>query len=341
MEKFKLTPLFQLNFLIHLSLPYPDNSIFYPYFNRKGFKVKQIEQSIPLEKNSVKKLNKVFASKKMVTPEVVLYNDESKEYLLVECKVKPFNLDWNEHSTQQAAGYMSLSIDYLKWVFALQQKHNIKAQLIYSVEQGKEEEMFNTLTAINNTVQQILGYAMKYDAFGIGVKSDGIYLNFVNNKEAKNIKVANEKILSNHAVLYIIPVDINGQLDEENKHILETQVRNTLRSIIGKNVGPRSFSFNSIEICKKINPIWEQLPTHFKKKMKRWVHNYIKQVIEKISSMGIKVHVHEQNYSFPAINEQKTQAIRKFLISEKFIETGQDIFSEFEQITIDEFLDVV
>lgn len=337
----ELTPLFQLNLLIHLSLPYPKGSNFYPYFNRQGYTLKQIEKPIPLEPGSIKKLKGICEPKKSVTPEVVLYKDSNKEYLLIECKVKDFDVDWTHHGTRQATGYLSLTSNYLKDFFGLESKSKINTKIVYGVNQQKEPKMFETLQLISETVKSKLGHAMQHDTFGIEIKSDGLYLSVRNGEKLESHKVINEKILLNNALIYIIPVDINGQLEKENEDILQMQVRNSLRSVIGKNIGTQPFSFNSTSICEKINPVWGQLPAPFKKKMRRWIHNYIKEVIEQIVQMGVNVTVHEQNYSFTSVEEKKLKNIRRYLLSGKFLETGQHIFENFEQMTIDEFLDMI
>lgn len=339
--KVELNPLFQLNLLIHLSLPYPDGSNFYPYFNRKGFVVKQIEKSIPLEPGSINKLKAIIEPQKTVTPEVVLFNSKSKEYLLIECKMKNFNVDWSQHGTRQAVGYLSLTPSYLKDFFALESKTEINTKVIYGVNQvnqNNQQEMFDTLQCISEAVEETLGYVMEHDAFGIEITPKGLFLNVRKGGKVDNVRIIKENALLNNALIYIIPVDINGQLDQENKEVLQTQVRNSIRSVLGKSIGTQPFSFNSTKICKKINPVWEQLPPAFKKKMRRWVHNYIKEIISQINLMGIDIEIEGQNYSFAAVDEKKVKSVRKFLISDAFLETGKNIFDETEQMTIDEFI---
>lgn len=337
----ELTPLFQLNLLIHLSLPYPKDSIFYPYFNRKGYALKQIERPIPLEPRSIKILKELFDPKKAVTPEVVLYKDSNNEYLLIECKVQNFDIDWTHHGTRQAAGYLSLTPEHLKDFFGLESKSKIKSKIMYGVSQQNQRKLTATLDSISDTIMDKLGQVMQHDVFGLEVKSDGLYLTVRDGRKLDSYKVISDKALMNKSIIYIVPVDINGQLEKENEDILQTQVRNSLRSMIGKNIGLQPFSFNSTSICEKINPVWGQLPSPFKKKMRRWVHNYIKEIIEKIVHMGIKVTIQEQNYSFESVDEKKVNSIRRYLISDSFLETGNHIFENYEQMTIDEFLDVI
>lgn len=337
----ELNPLFQLNLLIHLSLPYPRGSNFYPYFNRKGYTLKQIEKPISLEPEKIKILKELFEPKKAVTPEVVLYKDSNNEYLLIECKVQNFDIDWTHHGTRQAAGYLSLTPEHLKDFFGLESKSKINAKIMYGVNQQNQQKLTTTLDAISKTIMDKLGQVMQHDVFGIEVKSDGLYLTVRDGKKLDSYKVINERALLNNSLIYIVPVDINGQLEKENEDILQTQVRNSLRSVIGKNIGSQPFSFNSTSICEKINPVWGQLPAPFKKKMRRWVHNYIKEIIEQIVQMGVSITIHEQNYSFASVDDKKVKSVRRYLLSDRFLGTGSLIFENYEQMTIDEFLDVV
>ncbi|MDT3765838.1 hypothetical protein [Priestia filamentosa] len=338
----ELTPLFQLNLLVHLSLPYPEGTNLYPYFYKKGYTINQIEKSIPVEPRSVKRFKENFEPKKLVTPEVILYNEERKEYLLIECKVQNFHVDWSHHGTKQAAGYMSLTPNYLKEVFALENKSEIDTKVIYGVKQNDEQEMFHTLQSISKTVKEVLGHVIEHDTFGIGISHEGVHLTVRENGMLKRIKVLNEKVLfGNNPLIYMIPVDINGQLEKENKEILQVQVRNALRGIIGKNIGPQQFSFSSTLVCEKINPVWEKLPSKFKKKMKRWVHDYVREIIDQIIPMGIDISINQQNYFFESVDEKGMKTVRTFLLSERFLETGQNTFNDDEQITIDEFLDTI
>ncbi|GIO22259.1 hypothetical protein [Oceanobacillus sp. J11TS1] len=339
--KTELTPLFQLNLLIHLSLPYPNGSNFYPYFNRQGYTLKFIEKSIPLEPVSIKKLSEVIGKKKAVTPEVILYKDNEKEYLLIECKVRNFDVDWSHHGTRQAAGYLSLTPNHLKDFFRLESESKINAKIVYGVTQQKQQKMSHTLQSISETVKEKLGHALNYEIFGIEIKSDSLYLTVSEGKKVSSYKVINEITLLDSSLIYIVPVDINGQLEKENEDILQTQIRNSLRSMIGRNIGSNPFSFNSTNICEKVNPVWEQLPTPFKQKMKRWVHIYTKEVIEQIARLGINITVQEQNYMFGSVEEKKVDSVRRYLLSEGFLETGQHIFENYEQMSMDDFLDVI
>ncbi|MCF2649073.1 MULTISPECIES: hypothetical protein [Niallia] len=339
--KTELSPLFQLNLLIHLSLPYPKESNFYPYFNRQGYVLKHIEKPIPLEPRSIKKLKEVIGQKKAVTPEVILYKDNDKEYLLIECKVRNFDVDWSHHGTRQAAGYLSLTPNHLRDFFGLETKSDINAKIVYGVNQEKQQKMSQTLESISETVKDKLGHSMTHDIFGIEIKPDGLYLTVRKGEKLESYRVINENTLLNNSLIYIVPVDINGQLEKENEDILQTQVRNSLRSVIGRNIGSGPFSFTSTDICEKINPVWGQLPSPFKQKMRRWIHNYIKEIIEQIIQFGINVTIHEQSYAFESVEGKKVNIVRRFLVSDKFLETGQHIFENYEQMTMDEFLDVV
>lgn len=243
--------------------------------------------------------------------------------------------------SKQAAGYLSLTPEHLKDFLGLESKSKIKAKIMYGVSQQNQQKLTNTLDSISEIIKGKLGQVMDHDVFGIEVKSEGLYLSVLNGEKLDRCKVINEKALLNKSLIYIVPVDINGQLEKENEDILQTQVRNSLRSVIAKNIDSKPFSFNSTSICEKINPVWGQLPAPFKKKMKRWVHKYIKEIIEQIVQLGVSITIQELNYSFASIDDKKVISVRRYLLSDKFLETGNHIFENYEQMTIDEFLDVV
>jgi hypothetical protein len=201
--------------------------------------------------------------------------------------------------------------------------------------------MNKTLSQISKTVEDKLGHVLLHDTFSLEYKSDGLYLTIREDDKIESHKVINQKALKNDSLIYIVPVDVNGQMEEENEDILQTQVRNSLRSIIGKNVGSQQFSFNSTSICEKINPVWGQLPPAFKRKMRRWVHVYVKEIIEQLVKLGATVNIHEQNYTFAPLEDKIVKSIRRFLLSDKFLETGNDLFENYQQLTIDDFLEVV
>ncbi|MDE0583239.1 hypothetical protein ON064_09340 [Planococcus sp. A6] len=335
----QLNPLFQLNMLIHLSLPYPKNSNIYPYFNRQGYSIKQIEKTIPLDPINVKKLKTVCEPQKNVTPEIVLYNESKNEYILIECKVQSFEVDWSQRGTKQAAGYLSLTPEYLKEIFILEKNEKINSKIIYGVNHTQAQELFDSVKIISDEVKGVLGHSLEHETLGMEISNTGLYLSTFKNKTTKKVRILDGETIKQQALIYIIPFDINGKMEDDNRELLKTQVRNSLRSLLGKNIGAKSFSFSSLTICEKINPVWNQLPPAFQKKLKRWVHTYAKEIFAQIHSLGVEIVLNGQTYSVPSINDKKIKTIRKFLTSEKFLETGQNIFTNADQMTIEDFLD--
>lgn len=335
----ELTPLFQLNMLIHLSLPYPEDSNIYPYFNRQGYSIKQVEKTIPLDPANVKKLKTVCEPKKNVTPEVVLYNESKNEYILIECKVQSFEVDWSQHGTRQAAGYLSLTAEYLKEIFTLEKNVMIDSKIIYGVNHTQEQELFDSMQLVSDEVKGLLGHSLEHETLGMEINNSGLYLSTRKDKNMKKVKILDDQTIKQRALIYIIPFDINGKMEEDSRELLKIQVRNSLRSLLGKNIGAKPFLFSSITICERINPVWKQLPPAFQKKLKRWVHTYIKEIISKIHSLGVDIVLNGQNYLVPAVTEKQIKTVRNFLTSEKFTETGQNIFSDANQMTIEDFLD--
>jgi len=331
-----ITPLFQLNMLIHLSLPYPENSIINPYFFRKGYLIKKIEFPIPLNPHNVKKMNDICNSKKNVTPEIILFNPKSNEYALIECKVQSFKLDWSQHNTRQAAGYLSLTPEYISDLFQGHIKPGIQTKIYYAVASNHEKKLSNTLHVISNEVKKLLGYSLSHEVLGMKNDEQGLHLIEADSTE---VKIIDKSTIQNNALLYLIPFDINGKIDEEGKEILKTQIRNVIRILVGKNIGGKPYSFTSNEICERINPVWHQLPIKFQNKVRKIVHKYIVELMEKISSQGIRITHDNQIYTIPTINKKQQKKISNFIFSDMFLNTGHTLFNDVNhQISMDEIL---
>lgn len=319
-----LTPLFQLNLLVHLSLPYPKNSFINPYFYRKGYELKKIEFSIPLDSKHVQRLNTICNSNKNVTPEVILYNPKTNEYALFECKVKSFQTDWTKHSTKQAAGYLTLTPEYINNLFSTQKRPDLTSKIYYGVDSISRNELNSTLIDIGSQVNGLIGHSLSHEVLGMLLDDEGLSLITDDNSK---IKIFDEEAAKANEILYLIPFDINGKFDDKGKEILKRQIRTTLRAQIGKSIGDNPFSFTSRDVCQRINPVWHQLPTKFQNKIRSLVHSYILEVIKKIRVLGITVTSNSQIYDFPAVQDRERKKLQNFLLSEAFLKIDSDSFN--------------
>lgn len=311
-----ITPLFQLNLLLHLCLPYPANSGINPYFHNKGFKIRQIEKGIPLPDAGVTCLKNMNVNRQNVTPEIVLSNED--EIILFECKVSDFDVDWSHHSTTQAAGYLTLNSDHLCDFFGIDNNEAFSGKLLYGVPEENEAKVVSTLLEIKNSISNFLTDLLPHETFTITCNNNGAYISVNENSIKKSIKIIDYSIMCNENLFYLIPTDINGNLDPFGEQILKSQVKSVLRSLLGRGSSFSDFEISVNIVCKKINPIWDLLPIFFQKKFKYWIKINIKFWLDKLASKGIKVEYEQQKFIFSNITPSHRQIIRKELISAEF-----------------------
>ncbi|MFC5775853.1 hypothetical protein [Ectobacillus antri] len=334
----ELTPLLQLNLFVHMSLEYPEQSGFYPYLREKGYVIKAIEASIPVNPKNYNALSKHVKVNQIVTPEMILEHNRTGELMLLECKVNSFDVDFEHTASKQAIGYLSLEPDYLAEFMGTNQNREAKAHLIYATDEEYADQLRETLGTLQEKTINIIGDSLDYEVLGMEISEEGCFIVKTSSKGLEKIKITNYSALQKGAVLYIVPFEPNSKIDEYGKVVLERQVRNSLRVFIGKYIGYQEFSFNSTTICEDINPVWSKLPSYFKKKIRRLVHNYILDVARELNHLGLKILAENQVYRVPMVDRKIASRVRRFLLSEKFVGVGEENFNELEQLTIDDFL---
>lgn len=321
-----ITPLFQLNLLLHMCLPYDKNSGFTPYFYNNGYKIRQIEQSIALPTNSSKVLLKFGIDKKKVTPEIVLSGNN--EIILLECKVADFKLDPKHHATKQAMSYMSLSSTYLKEFFGYPSYDTIQGKILYGISNGDIKTVNKVLKKIQNELQNVLGSALPHDTFQISCESDGTYIK-VNNKK---IKVIDFNVTGNQHMFYIVPTDISGRIDTKSEELLKLQVKNVLRSMIGRQISQSKIEISVTSIASKINPLWVLLPNTFKQKLKLWIGNSIKNYLPEFTKINKDIFFSSNKLHIPKLTDKQKKSIIKLLTSEQFF--NDSIFENYNSIQL-------
>lgn len=325
-----ITPLFQLNLLLHMCMPYHKSSGFNPYFYNKGFSIRHIETAIPLPQANINHLSTINVTRKKVSPEIVLANDS--EIILFECKISDFELDFSHHSASQAAGYLSLNPTYLRDYFGLKKSLFKEGKIMYGILPEKELQVKNTLQSIQKIIENVFKNALPHEVFTIIQSKKGIYIKLSESNNKKPIKIIDSTIMENEQLFYIIPTDISGNIDENSENILKLQIKQTLRSVIGRGINFNNFSFSTLDICKRINPIWDLLPNFYRTKLKLWINDILREFINDFSKIGIKITYEKQTFKFPTLSEKQKDSIRKYLISEEFLNI--DDFPEVSSIQL-------
>ncbi|PED08023.1 hypothetical protein COL30_19295 [Bacillus pseudomycoides] len=334
-----MTPLLQLNLFLHMTLDYTHKSNFNPYFKKQGYVLKSIEESIPLNPEVYQKISAVTKISQRVTPEMILKHQETGNLLLLECKVKSFDSNAEDRACRQALGYLSLTPEYLSEFLGGTEDEKNTASLLYATDHNHTEKLNSTLNKLKSTVLKTVGRSLEPEILGIEINKSGCFIQKKAPELEDPVKIVDLPTLQEKAILYLIPFEPNSSIDEYGKLVLEKQVRNTIRAILGRNLGNTEFTFTSTDICKAINPLWDKLPSKLKKKIKRIVHTYILDVIRVLKTKNVQGTHEEQIYKFPPIDQNTLEKVRRFLITNKFIEVGKDSFDEIDQLTIEEFLE--
>ncbi|WP_257127985.1 hypothetical protein [Bacillus thuringiensis] len=339
MTTIEMTPLLQLNLFLHMTLDYTHKSNFNPYFKKQGYVLKSIEESIPLNPEVYQKISAVTKISQQVTPEMILRHQETGNLLLLEFKVKSFDSNTEDRACRQALGYLSLTPEYLNEFLGGTEDEKNTASLLYATDNNHTEKLNSTLTELKSTVLKTVGKSLDPEILGIEINNSGCFIQKKAPELEDPVKIVDLPILQEKAILYLIPFEPNSSIDEYGKLVLEKQVRNTIRAILGRNLGNTEFTFNSTDICKAINPLWDKLPSKLKKKIKRIVHTYILDVISVLKTKNVHGINEQQVYKFPPIDQNTLEKVRRFLITNKFIEVGKNSFDEIDQLTIEEFLE--
>ncbi len=339
MTTIEMTPLLQLNLFLHMTLDYTVKSNFNPYFRKQGYAIKYIEESIPLEPEIYQKISAITKISKQVTPEMILEHQETGHLLLLECKVKGFESNTEDRACRQALGYLSLTPEYLNEFLGGTEEKKNNASLLYATDNNHTEKLNWTLNELKSTVLKAVGKSLEPEILGIEINESGCFIQKKAPELENPVKIVDLHTLQEKAILYLIPFEPNSSIDEYGKLVLEKQVQNTIRAILGRNLGNTEFIFNSTDICKAINPLWDKLPSKLKKKIKRIVHTYILDVIRVLKTKNVQGTNEQQTYTFQPIDHNTLEKVRRFLLTNKFSEVGKDSFDEIDQLTIEEFLE--
>lgn len=327
--------------MLHMCMDYPPDSFIDPYFYKNGFRIHSIGKNIPVRGADYKKLTSHLKTpvNKNVVPEVILINDEDKHVVLIECKVKSFEYDLSHRATKQALGYFSLAPDYLKDYLVLP-PHTSEGSLLYVTNEEHSEKLRNTLQSISNEAEAALSNVLTHRIMGLRIEDDQkIYLYLHNKEGIKKFPLTKAPNIHKGSVIYLIPVDPEVKIDDYGKSVLENQVRTTIISLIGKNIGLREFEFSTIQICKAIIPVWEEWNPKSKRIVKRLVQIYLLEIKKELRNKGLIIDYDSNVFNVPLANRKLADTVRNYLISTGFRKVGNEIFDNINQIDMSDLLD--
>lgn len=330
----KITPLFQLNLLLHMTMPYNNDLGIQPFFYKLGFSVKEIETTLPLPPKTIATLKSVGIDRNNTKPELVLTNKNT--IILLECKSSDFDFDLSKRVTLQAISYFSMNNNHLVSYYGLPSKDIKESKIVYVLSNANNEKINNALTTTKKVVKNILGAALRYELLHIAVKENGVYIIFYDNMNNidEEIIVVDSRITDSNELFYLIPTDIEGRFDKESEELLKMQVRNTIRSIIGRRINKNQHIVHIEDIAIKINPLFKLLPSKFQSKFKLWIKNSIRNILKEISTSNIVFLCDKNNLIIPAIpTEKDRKIILNKLLLQSFIPNSS--FSDFNSIQLE------
>ncbi|MRX56503.1 hypothetical protein GJU41_21375 [Bacillus idriensis] len=336
-----LTPLQQLNLFIHMSLDYPDDSLFYPYLQRKGIKIKVIGQQVPVPSLVRTKFKEKYNTKinQIVEPEIIFENTTTGDIILLECKTSSFSNNLEDRGAKQALGYLSLENNTLRQYLGLSTESTKVNDLkvLYSTNNKYIEELDIVLDNLNQKLIGITGN-LDYEVIGIETNSNGIYINLNENQGSKKIKIS--KIAPgniNGSVMYIIPLDpsINFK-DEYGLKVIEEKIKTTLLISMGRMAGIKDYQFSVSDVCNRIIPVWDIWSPKAKKKVKRLVIRFLKRIIGEMKEKKLNVDFDGVYVKVYKCDQNTADKLRIYLKSIQF----NDVFNETEQIEMGEFIDL-
>lgn len=337
----EITPILQLNLILHMCMSYPPNSFIEPYFQRNGFRIHSIGRNIPVRVEDYKKLTSHLKApiNKNVVPEVILIDELDEQVVLIECKIKSFEFDLSHHATKQAMGYFSLSPGYLKDYLVLP-THTPEGYLLYVTNEEHSEKLKSTLQSISNKAKTALSNALTHSTMGFKIEDDQqIYLYLHNKEGIEKFPLTKTPNIHKGSVIYLIPIDPEVEVDDYGKSVLESQVRTTISSLIGRNIGIREFEFSTIQICQEVIPVWEEWNPKSKKKIKRLVQIYLLEIKKELQNKGLVFDYNSNVFYAPLINKKLADTIRNYLLSTSFRKVGSEFFENINQIDMNELLE--
>ncbi|ODA09258.1 hypothetical protein [Paenibacillus polymyxa] len=332
----KFTSLHHLNLFIHMGMDYPLSSRVYPYFYKKGFKIKFISFSLPIpqttRKNVIKEINSTINTS--VVPELIYENIENNELLLVECKLLDIVYDVENRDNKQAFGYLSLNSREL-FDFLGEDRKESESRLLYSVLDDYKDSYDQVLNKISSVVKKAANEHLAYDVSSIKVEDDQISLCIKNDKDGQ----IGEFLITSDPLLLIIPLDPEVNMkDEYGRQAIEESLRMTIASKICPFVGFRDIEFNLEEICKEIIPVWEAWSKTPKAKVRELIKYYMRQLSKELEKKGLIINFQRGIYSIDKTDIKTGEKVRSFFRSSGSNHLASKSLDTLEQMVIEEWI---
>lgn len=317
-------PLMQLNLLLWMSLKGRESWI-NPYFKNKGYEILVIEPEMTLPPRNVNVLNQnniQFIDNPK--PEVILINNEKKNFLAIECKNQCFNLDnKNTRSTKQATSFLIYNADLISESFGIEAE-NFNGLLNYNfVKNDYLSEFTATIIEMSRDLGLLFNEKINLPSTSYFSEEDNyLFLNFTDPDNSlfdvnfKNqVKVMNLKKATIIAPLYLIPLDSSGETDEYGEIVFYKRLKNNFAVFLGQLNNPDNNKEVILDIetdiLENVIKVWN---TWGNAETKRFIRNKARNYLNKIiSTLAQNI----EDFSYESISEGYSLNIKeKSIITE-------------------------
>ncbi|WP_336820355.1 hypothetical protein [Bacillus thuringiensis] len=324
-------PLLHMNLFLHMCMEYPEQGDVYPYFYKKGYRIKLVSPKIviPLEvKHIIEKKLKCKINQE-VAPEIVFEHNDNNEILLLECKLNGFNVDYSHRNTKQALGYLSLPNEYVVNYLGNEKAGNVK--LLYSVLQDDIIKMNETLCQLGEILNDMGKSSLPHQIFGIHIDNESLYLSItdMSGTQLGSYKIMDGTQLEDSIALYIIPLDPEINLkDKYGRAVLEQKIRNKISVLLGKYLLYREVTLSPVEICKQLIPVWDMWESQSKSKITVLVRTFISEMLKSLCDIGIKFERNSSGFTVDKLSRKKYDKLIQYLASAEYNKLGKDIIKD-------------
>jgi len=249
--------LFQLNILVWASFPQPLGAPIIPALRNFGYILWAIEKPLDAsvaEKARLAKTTVEISPNPVV--DVVLHHDENCTYILIECKPSSFGV--SSDRTPQARGIIVAGGNVAS---RLGVGGKPVSEVCYLVPTDDAQSTDTTLVALQEEVSNQGLAVCPTGAIGLSIKSDGAYLNALNNP--KGTAKMPSKLISEQRVisineeqdprpLYVIPWIPDIQ-DDSDLETFKEKFRAQLLSRLGKVAIPTKMTLKFEELLDEVS----------------------------------------------------------------------------------------
>jgi hypothetical protein len=279
-------PLFQINLVIWLAQPLPENNNLniYPIFYKSDLNIYSIGPKLALPPDIILTIQGKIEFQNGARPDILLEAKKIKKLCFIECKSSSFGK--NSSTAKQARTILIISGPIISEVLALSTIEKVKGITCFLTPSNQTELLKNTLQEIEYEINIYNLEIGDYDCFGLKTNESTISLEYsakikrlLNLIKEPPVRIVSFEKNCDPRPLYFIPYDpnINQSKEEQElcRRILLERILSHVISKIGSAIIPSSISFKTEEILNSITfgiyEIWED------NEAKKYIRGIVKQ----------------------------------------------------------------